>query len=302
MRQNTLSGHEPKKLSFFPGCSLVTSARENYRSLKAFCLKLGYELVEVQDWNCCGSSSAHCLDSKLARNLAGRNFSLILPDRPCIVACPNCYKRLRQTYLYLKNDHSGRASFKRRWGTDFPDQLQVRPFLSFLAEQDLSALYKQALNGLNGLVYVPYYGCMLARPTIMNREPSHIGVMETVLAELGAEVRVWRYKSRCCGTFLSVSRPDVVTPMINAIMDGAVQAGAECLVTACSMCHLNLEVRCTAKNKLPIFHFSELLALAAWVGDHLDWFSRHVIDPRPLLAAKGLVRPDGRESLFILEQ
>ena len=93
---------------------------------------------------------------------------------------------------------------------------------------------------------------------------------------------------RCCGGYLTVARADTVTPLVNAIMESAVAAGAECLAPL-PMCQLNLESRCTLPNKLPVLHFSEVLALALGARDYDGWFARHLIDPRPLLKAKGLI-------------
>jgi len=97
------------------------------------------------------------------------------------------------------------------------------------------------------------------------------------------------YTNRCCGSFLSAARPDIVTPLVNEIIDGAASAGAQCLVTACAMCQLNLEIRGSAKIKLPIFHFSEVLALALGAVDYAAWFSRHLVDPSPILQHLDLV-------------
>jgi len=72
-------------------------------------------------------------------------------------------------------------------------------------------------------------------------------------------------------------------------MESAVATGAECLVTSCAMCQLNLEIRCTWEPKLPIFHFSEILALALGAKDYEGWFTRHLVDPRPLLKARSLI-------------
>jgi len=77
------------ELSYFPGCSLATSARENNRSLLNVCKKLGYRIVELEDWNCCGSSSTHSIQSDLAFHFACRNLSLAPAGRPLLVACPN---------------------------------------------------------------------------------------------------------------------------------------------------------------------------------------------------------------------
>ena len=277
------------RLAFFPGCSLATSAKENYDSLRSFCLQIGYELHEVQDWNCCGTSSAHAVNSDLAFELACRNLALMHSYERVLIACPSCFKRLQQTFLHLHNDPHAREQFEREWKTKFNPRLELIPFLRFLAQQDLSTRFAQAENKLRGLRVVPYYGCMLAYPPIMNREPSMYGIMEKVMHELGAKPLFWSHARKCCGTFLSVARPDMVTPLINEIFTGAAQVGAECIVTACSMCHLNLDVRCTLKQALPVFHFSELLALAIGAGPQKDWFNRHLNDPRPLLRSKELI-------------
>ncbi len=275
-------------IPFFPGCSLATSAKENYRSLQAFCHTLGYRLRELPDWNCCGTSSAHSLDRRLALELPARNLARVPAGRPLVVACPSCYLRLKQTQIRIKESPELQDRFEGRWGRAHDPNLKIVPFLDFLADQDLSRFFSHAGRALQGLKLVPYYGCMLARPPIMRKERNLRLVMEKVMGKLGAEPLRWRYKSRCCGTFLSVARPDIVTPQVNAIMEEACGVGAECIVTACSMCHLNLEVRCTSAEKRPVFHFSELLALCAGVTD-LDWFNRHLVDPRPLLRAKGLI-------------
>jgi heterodisulfide reductase subunit B len=144
-------------------------------------------------------------------------------------------------------------------------------------------------NNLKGLKFVSYYGCMLANPPEMRHEKNYHGLMESVLEQLGAESIRWPYHSRCCGTFLSAVRPDVVTPMVNDIVQGAIKAGAECLVTACAMCHMNLEIRCNLKKQIPILHFSEILSLAMGSTQSNSWFNRHLVDPRPLFKARGLL-------------
>ena len=114
--------------------------------------------------------------------------------------------------------------------------------------------------------------------------------MENVIDALGAESMAWPFPARCCGTFLTAARPDIVTPIINQITQGAIRAGADCIVTACAMCHMNLEIRSTKPNQLPIFHFSEILALSLGHNVPDSWFARHLIDPRPLLERKGLLK------------
>jgi heterodisulfide reductase subunit B len=278
-------------ISYYPGCSLATTAKENNRSLIYLFQHLGFKLVELEDWNCCGSSSAHSIDRDLAFDLASRNLSLCPPGRPLLVACPSCLLRLRHAHLQLKEDPAARRRYEKKWGQPFNADLEILHFFEILDKLNLLQLAKDNSPGLAGLKFVTYYGCMLARPPAMRREKNYHGLMEKVLASLGATPIKWSYSSRCCGTFLTVARPDVVTPIVNEIIAGAIKADADCIVTACAMCHLNLEVRATLKPKLPVLHFSEIISLALGLGkkEQKNWFARHLVDPRPLLKAIDLL-------------
>jgi len=276
-------------ISYFPGCSLATSARENNLSLIEVCEKIGVKLIELEDWNCCGSSSAHSLDSNLALNLASRNLSLSPADRPLLIACPSCNLRLRHAHLHLQNDERARTDYEAIWERTFDPHLKIVHFFELFDEINLSDYSRDSKQGLRGLRFVPYYGCMLTRPPEMRHEKNYYGLMEKVLSSIGATPLRWARGARCCGTFLSAAKPVIVTNMVNEIVQKAVSAGAECIVTACSMCHLNLEMRCNLENRIPIFHFSELLSLALGSDQHKNWFSRHLVNPVPLLKARQLV-------------
>jgi len=156
-------------------------------------------------------------------------------------------------------------------------------FFELLDQLDWKTISRQHSGSLNGMTFAPYYGCMLARPPAMRHMKNYYGVMEKILSGLGATPIQWGYGSRCCGTFLSVVRPDVVTNMVQEIVANAKHSQADCIVTACAMCHMNLEVRSDPKTALPIFHFSEILALAFQHDDTDAYFDRHLIDPRPML-------------------
>ncbi len=278
---------EMQEISYFPGCSLATSAKENNQSLKEVCAHIGFNLVDLQDWNCCGSSSAHSINSELAFHLACRNLSLAPAGRPLLVACPSCSTRLRMAQHRLHTVPEAREAYELRWGRPVDPDLKIIHFFELI--QSRGPFGRQPVDALNGLKFAPYYGCMLAQPPALRYERSYHGLMEKMLGAFGAQAVSWPYPARCCGTFLSVARPEVVSPMIDTIMRGALEAGAECLVTACAMCHLNLEIRCNLKNRLPTFHFSELLAIAYRTPIQKSWFAKHLVDPMPLLKERRLV-------------
>jgi heterodisulfide reductase subunit B2 len=276
-------------LSYFPGCSLATTAKESNQSLMKVCERLGLNLIELEDWNCCGSSSAHSLDQNLAFGLAARNLSLAGTERPLLVMCPSCLHRLQGVHQVLAENPDLRTREESRWKRPIDPGLRIVHFFELLSSLDPVTLSDALVTPLKGLRFVPYYGCMLARPPALRKERSHRGLIEKILSGLGAENIPWSFSARCCGTFLSAARPDIAIPLVNRIIGGAVKAGAECIVTACAMCQLNLEIRCTLKAGIPTLHFSELLALAFGGKGSGKWFSRHLVNPVPLLKAKGLL-------------
>ncbi len=289
-----MSNSPVMRLSYFPGCSLATTARESNQSLIRACQLMGLELVELADWNCCGSSSAHSLDQELGLALAARNLALAPPDRPLLIMCPGCFKNLFSAHVYLKRSPDMRRAQERKWGAPISPDLEIVNFLEILRffqrlEQAGLHLRIEKKKDLAGLKIAPYYGCMNMLPPDLRRAQPTGGLMEEPLQSLGAQTVSWPESNRCCGTYLSATRPDIATPLVNRIMRSAVEAGAECLVTACAMCQLNMEIRTTLEHKLPILHFSEIFALALGAGEADRWFGRHLVDPMPLLRHKSLV-------------
>lgn len=279
-----------KIYSYFPGCSMATTAKENNASLSHLASAIGITLVELTDWNCCGSSSAHSVDRDLADHLAMRNLSLAPDDRPLLVACPSCNLNLQHAQYKLSTDEAARMRYKQLFGREPNRNLQILHLFEVLAHVDWRRFSRFRQTILHGMKVAPYYGCMLARPPALAHADNYHGLMERILTGLGADACNWGYASRCCGTFLSVVRPDIVNPMVQEIIGDAMRSGADCVVTACAMCHMNLEVRSAPDARLPIFHLTELLSMACEDANVDAYFNRHLIDPRPYLKQHQLIQ------------
>ncbi|MEJ2070801.1 MAG: heterodisulfide reductase-related iron-sulfur binding cluster [Syntrophobacterales bacterium] len=283
-----MNNQEILEFSFYPGCSVAHTASESSQSLMRVCQVLGFSLTELPDWNCCGSSSAYIVDPNLGLQLSARNLSLADPDHPLLVMCPRCLHHLRHVHGMVKQDRNLQRTLKRRLGRPISPDLQIIHFLEAVVRHGLPRLNGAPVS-LNGLRFMPYYGCTLYRPPSLRRQYYFQAEVENVLTALGGEAVTRCLTSRCCGSFLSAVQPEVVTEQVNEIIASAVDAEAECLVTVCAMCQLNLDIRCTLKTRLPIFHFSEILALALGAEDYHRWFARHLVDPRPVLKSRGLI-------------
>ena len=144
------------------------------------------------------------------------------------------------------------------------------------------------VHPLNGLRVVSYYGCMNMFPPELRRKSRPTRQLEDQLERLGAEVYRWPGRDQCCGTFLSATSPEITTPMVNRLMTQAAECGAECVVTACAMCQLNLEIRCSRDLAIPVLHYSEILALTLGAADCGKGFYRHLTDPSGVLQDRGI--------------
>jgi len=281
--------------AYYPGCSLNSTGLEYGQSTRAVFRKLDLELVELEGWNCCGASSAHALDHSMAVSLPARTLALAqeqAPGRDLVTPCAACFNRLRRADYVLRTDPEQRAEIEASLGYHFDGTVTVRPVLAVLAEdvppQRMAELVQRPLRGLK---VVPYYGCLLVRPPEVTRfdDPDSPQVMAKLLRGLGAEVMDWSHATDCCGAGLSLGRPDVVKSLVGRLVERAREAGAQALATACPLCQVNLEMRQPQADKMPAFYFTELLGLAFGLPDASKWWSKHLIDPRPVLRQAGLV-------------
>jgi len=288
-----------KSYSFYPGCSQLSSAEEYGVSASQVSEALGFHLETLEDWNCCGASSAHMTNHLLAVALPGRDLAKAKEKGgDLVVVCAACYHNLKKAQIEMLEDARLAARVEAIVGMDPRFEGRIVHLLDVIAEEiGLEDLKEKVRRPLEGLKPVSYYGCLMVRPRGMidNDDPDNPRLMDDLMTALGAEIKNWSYKTDCCGGSLSLTRTDVVVTLVNRLFEAAEEADANCIVVACPMCLANLEMRqkegklsFSLEHDLPVFFFTELLGLALGLPGAEDWFSRHLIDPRPLLYGAGL--------------
>jgi heterodisulfide reductase subunit B2 len=283
--------------SYYPGCSLHSTGLEYGLSTRAVFEHLGMGLVELDGWNCCGASSAHVVSHALAVALPARNLALAQAVGHDVVApCAACFNRMKAADYYLKTDPVLRAEVESMVGFKYSGEVAVRPVMAVLYEDyGIDQIAREVRQSLAGLKVVPYYGCLLVRPPQVTQfdDPDNPQVMAALLRAAGAEVLPWSHATDCCGASLSLSRADVVQNLVGRLVERAREAGADALVTACPLCQVNIEMRQTQDPKMPAFYITELLGLAFGLPEAKKWWSKHLIDPRPVLSQMRLVERVG---------
>jgi len=282
-----------KEISYYPGCSLHGTAREYDDSIRGVLSLLDIQARELEDWTCCGASSAHCTDEELAVELAARNLAIAeKSNRELLVPCVACYSRFKVAESEVK-EHSKKVLFP------YQGNVPIRYSLDYFCEEPiLEEVKKKRVKPLTGLKVVCYYGCLTVRPPKLTgiREYENPQHMDRLMECLGAEPVQWSYKTDCCGASLVMTRTDIVRKLGERLLSMAKEAEADCLVTGCPMCQANLDMRqeefekeTGQKYDLPILYFTELMGLALGHKDVKKWLGRHLVDPVKVLGSKGLI-------------
>ncbi|MGE5380532.1 MAG: CoB--CoM heterodisulfide reductase iron-sulfur subunit B family protein [Methylocystaceae bacterium] len=277
------------KMAYYPGCSLETTATEYNQSVKMLAGKLGTELAEIPDWNCCGASSAHNTDKLLSYALPARNL-VKAEDMglDVLVPCAACFSRFRAVEHVVKNDPQVRSQVNEALGREFKAEVTSYSVLEWLRDQvGTDAIKDKVVNPLNGLKVACYYGCLLVRPTGITGfdDPEHPTSMDEITRALGAAPVEWSYKTECCGAGLATTRPEIGRKLIHDILADARDNGADCIATACPLCQMNLDMRQAETEKafgesfkLPVYYITELAALAMGEGYKAIGMDKHFVE------------------------
>jgi heterodisulfide reductase subunit B len=288
-----------KRIGYYPGCSLLSSAKDYNYSIHAVFERLGVVLEEVEDWVCCGASSAHATNDLLALALPAR--TLALTERTglseLLAPCSACFSRLLLASERMKGDEdllhrvNGVIHPLRYQGT-----VEVKNILDVLVNEiGIAEISRRLVQGLDGIRVVAYYGCWLTRtvriPPFDDREDPH--AMERILAAVGAEPLPWSAKMECCGGSLGLSEEGLTQGLCRNILRAAGDAGAEAMVTTCPLCQANVDIF-AYKHKdedisMPVLYLTDLLGIA--LGCHLKGghWRKKFIDPSTVLKRHALL-------------
>lgn len=288
------------KFAYYPGCSLHATAREYDLSTRKVSAALGIELVEIDDWNCCGATPAHSSNHLLSLALPARNLARAERSgfKVVVSPCSACSSRHKFVNKEINEDQELRLKVNKVLPYPYSGEVEVKNFLDMIFEIVCKDGFDSVKKPLKGLRAVCYYGCLLTRPVNVTEfdNPDNPTSMDKILEVLGAEALPWFPKTKCCGGSFALGKVELVVERVGQILKAAKEIGAECIVLACPMCQANLDMRqgeikrkFKVKYQMPIPYFTELLGVALGLSPDELGLNKHMIDPRPLLRSKNLI-------------
>ena len=264
-----------KYYSYFPGCSSSEGGAKAYGwSVKAVSKVLDVELVELDDWNCCGSTPYSSFEELASFCLSARNLALAEKiGFDLVTPCSSCYVILSRTNSYLEQYPELKVKVDEALaagGLEYHGTVKVRHLLDVLVNdvgyEEIAAKVK---NSLGGMKVAPYYGCQVVRPRFGFDHPESPQSMDKLITALGGEPVNFPMKARCCGGSMIISEEALALDLIGKILNSALSNGAECLIAPCPLCQTNLDAYQSKVNKkfktkfdLPILFFTQLMGVA----------------------------------------
>lgn len=265
------------KVSYFPGCTLRTKAKDLDFYARKCAEILGAELCEIDSWQCCGGVYVTAKDEVASKLSSVRALVAAREEnQPLVTVCSACHNVIKQTNhaiqtdedfaskvnAYLAQDNNGQAPYE--------GETEVYHYLELLRDKiGFDKLKEAVVNPLKGKKIAAYYGCLLLRPgkVMAFDDPENPTIIEDFIKALGAEPVIYPSRNECCGGYVVVEDAESAKKKSSKVLDSAKNHGADMIVTACPLCKYNL-----SKNgsDVPVVYFTELLAEALGVKEDND--------------------------------
>jgi heterodisulfide reductase subunit B len=267
------------KYLYYPGCSLEGTALEYNASTRAFMQELEVDLLELEDWTCCGASAAEATNHLLSLALPAYNLAIAEEmdgTKEILVPCSACYLNLKKVEKKSRKDPELLDKINtilKEKNLHYHGQVRVRHLLDVVARDvGPSEIVSRVKNPFIDLKIAPYYGCQCLRPYPIFDDPEEPRSMEPLIEAVGAKIHPWNMGGRCCGASHMTTKPDVALELVTAILRAA--RGADAIVTVCPMCQMNLEAyqkKISAMSKedmhMTILYLPQLLGLAIGLSE-----------------------------------
>lgn len=259
---------------YYPGCSAKGLQKPYDISTRAIMKHLGADLVELEDWNCCGATFYHSVDELQALVLSARNLALAeRMGNNLLTICNACYTNLLKTNMYLKKNANLNKTVNEileKIGLSYHGSVKVRHILEVLVNDvGEQSIKEKVISPLKDFKVAPYYGCQIVRPFHIFDDPEFPTSMDRLISWIGATAVNYPLKTKCCGGMLSFLNKEACLGLIKDLLQSAVKSGAECIATCCPLCQTNLEMFQEDVNKkyniqlsIPIVPFTQLIGLA----------------------------------------
>ncbi|MCK4347125.1 MAG: CoB--CoM heterodisulfide reductase iron-sulfur subunit B family protein [Thermoplasmatales archaeon] len=264
-----------KKYVFYPGCIMSTEQYAYEMSIREILPKIDIELVDVEDFSCCGAPMKS-VNQLMTLYLSARNLSIAQKEGLDLFApCPVCHLSFSECQRIMENNAEMRDRINEMLSSE---DLQYNGSVNLVNIVDLlhdhvgiDKIKKLVKKPLENLKVATHYGCHLIRPSEVGRpvDSENPQKMETVLKALGAKPLDYAEKLDCCGAMIQANLPESALTKTGQKLVAVQEQGFDVFVDVCPWCHRMFDSKQTkagetvaAKLDVPVVYLTQLLGLA----------------------------------------
>jgi succinate dehydrogenase / fumarate reductase cytochrome b subunit len=287
------------KLAYWPGCVSRGFTPELHGSMELVAPRLDLELIELDRANCCGAGVIAEHNQELVDTLNARTFAMaqgVEGAAGMMNICSTCQGAQSECQERLDVDSGYRAQINATLEDEGLEYNRGggwwnKNFLWLLVEEiGLAKLAAKVVRPLEGVRIAPFYGCYIVRPTKRlgyAEHPNRDKYLDILIEILGAEPVEYAGSHKCCGFPLITMNRTTSLRQAGRHLADAIDAGADCLVTPCPLCHLNLDMQQPAASKyverdldVPVLHLPQMVGLALGLEPEELGMHKHVVKTR----------------------
>ncbi len=257
-------------VSYFPGCTLKTKAKDLDKYARESAKVLGVNMEEVENWQCCGGVFTTARDEIATKLSSVRLLSATQQkEQTLVTVCSACHNVVKQTNYAMQTDEEFASKVNNYLAPDaaYDGSTKVLHYLELLRDEiGFDKVKEKVVNALEGKKIAAYYGCLLLRPgkVMAMDDPENPSIIEDLIKALGGEPVVYPYRNECCGGYIALENPQSAKERSEKVFTSAANREADMIVTACPLCKYNLEKN---GSPIPVVYFTELLAEALGVKE-----------------------------------
>jgi len=290
------------KVAYWPGCVSRGFTPELHGSMAQVAPLLDIELVALDRASCCGAGVIAEHNQELADTLNARTFALAQKEMAegaelmmnicstCQGAQTECQERLDGNSEYRERINETLAPE----GLTYERGISNKNFLWLMVEEiGLDAIKAKVKRPLTDLRVGPFYGCYIVRPTErlgIGRDNPRDRYLQMLIEALGGTVVDYAGQYKCCGFPIITMNREASLKQAGRHLGDAIDADADCLVTPCPLCHLNLDLQQPGAEKvvgrdlgMPVLHLPQLVGLALGLEPKELGMTKHVVRPTSVI-------------------
>lgn len=259
--------------TYYPGCTLRTKAKDLDAYARSSAEALGIQLVEPDNWQCCGGAYTTATNEVATKLSAVRTLMAAKDSEGLVTVCSACHNVIKQTNYDISRNEAMADKVKQYLGLEetYTGETTVYHYLELLRDViGFDNLKSKVVNPFKGKKIAAYYGCLLLRPSkaLAMDNPENPTIMEDFIKAIGGTPVIYAQRNECCGGYITMEDRTQAIKRSSAVMDSAQSMGADMIITACPLCLYNLKKN--SGSDMPVYYFTELLAEALGLKEDIN--------------------------------